>query len=508
MSGKKGRSILAMDDLKQLVKLVSSRLGKGSPVINQQDDVSLEGKLFQAISNGTVSSDAEASSLLYGDSAITPNYRMLKSRLRKKVLNSVFFLEYLEQDKLKVCFKETHDCQHLLYLAQRLTDFGAFKTAAKLVEQALVIANSAELVPQIIKALEVQRMLYLVLNDKRNFPLINEKLRKYYQLEDLERKADALFCDARFELKGSVSARRSFLTKFPKIIEEVKALWEQSLLSKVYGYYHQLNISWYELNGDYEGLYQQLEQTEKLVHEGKLNIIWVNVKFNNFMKVYACLRTSQFEQGLSFAEEHLRDYEPYGINWFSFIENYIQLALYTKQYTLAAELLKKVLNNSYFSALTSSRKELWELHRRYMQFVFSQACKEHEYGFLKQKIAELKELSTDKEGANLAIIIIQFLESIAADKYELLEVQYERVGKYITKYLRGDKAERPRTFLRLLLLVLKGSGNYKYVAQKCKPLLEKLVAAKKTENAFAEYELVPYEHLWELVLHLLQRQKG
>lgn len=92
------------------------------------------------------------------------------------------------------------------------------------------------------------------------------------------------------------------------------------------------------------------------------------------------------------------------------------------------------------------------------------------------------------------------------NNFDALESQPELINKYIFRHLRGEKAERVRVFLRLLLLIVKEEGDLNQIQSKSRFLLEKLTAAMKPEDTFAELETVPYEHLWELVIDGLQRK--
>lgn len=76
-----------MDELKRLVRLVVERSSRYFPLINQQDEKSLETRFFNLIRQGDIASDEDAAAALYGKRALSANYRMLKSRMRKRLLN-------------------------------------------------------------------------------------------------------------------------------------------------------------------------------------------------------------------------------------------------------------------------------------------------------------------------------------------------------------------------------------------------------------------------------------
>ncbi|MBF9254878.1 hypothetical protein I2I11_16365 [Pontibacter sp. 172403-2] len=494
-----------MKELKRLVKLVAEQSGKASPLITQQEEDSFEKKLFDAINEGAVTTDEEAAAYIYGSANLSASYRMLKSRLRKKVLNSFIFLEQAHPNKFKICAHEISECGIMLHQARKLSNSGEYKAAQKLTEQILLISISAELTEFTIKALEYQRDVCLLIHDKPKYAYLSVELQKYYLQETAERKAEMLFYTAKMELSGKATSRNKYLPQIITVLKELGALWEQTNASKIFNFYHSLTITWLELTGNYEGIFGAIEEAEKLLEQGKLNPKWYNARFNNFIKTYAYIRTNQYELGLAFAQEHWTDYNPKSFNWFAFMENYMQLAIYSRKYKLAVELMKQVKDNNYFNSLSRNKQERWELHRRYLLLCYA-AIKEEAPGFLKKEICAIKILSADKEGANLAIIVFDLVDSLLKKKYDVLENQPELISKYISRNLKGNKAERVRVFLRLLLLVVKEDGNFRQIKVKSKLLLEKLSAATKPDDIFAELEIVPYEHLWEQVYDGLLRK--
>ncbi len=444
---------------------------------------------------------------MYSDGKISTTYRMLKHRLRKKVLNSVLFLEHSESHKNRLCFQETNDCQFLLHQARKLYYFGEYQTAAKLTEQALIIAHSAELTEFIVKGLELQREASLLVYNKKAFTLADQKLQTYYKLAVAEQKAETIYLNARCQVMGGSTADRNrFLPQLPSIIEELKDTWTRYPIPRIYSFYHLLSITWLELSGDFLGIFNVIQQGEELVAKGILNAKWFNTRFNNYIKIYSLIRINEYERGLELAKKHISDYDTNNVNWFAFIENYIVLSIYSRKYSLAIELLGQVFDNEYFPNLYRNKKELWELYRRFILLVCDPKLT-RTTSFIQRPVCELKVLSTDKEGYNLPILILHFVESLADMSEETLETYIDRISKYISKYLKGDKVERVRTFMRLLLLVAKEGGNRERVQAKSKLLLKKLSASKNGKDTLAELEFVPYEHLWEVVLGMLQRRK-
>jgi len=79
-----------MDEIKELVKIVSDHTRRNLPLLdlkNLHQNGNKEVNLFLGIKSGEFKDDEEASSGIYGSEEVDFKFRMLKSRLNRKLLN-------------------------------------------------------------------------------------------------------------------------------------------------------------------------------------------------------------------------------------------------------------------------------------------------------------------------------------------------------------------------------------------------------------------------------------
>ncbi|WP_161891024.1 hypothetical protein [Pontibacter russatus] len=267
-----------------------------------------------------------------------------------------------------------------------------------------------------------------------------------------------------------------------------------------------MNIQYLELQGDFRAIADTVAQAEDLLKRGELPPNWFNHKYNAFIRVYALLRTQQYEEGLSRAAAYLQLFEPKTVNWFAFMENYLLLALHAQRYAQAGELLQKVLRNRFFHQIQQPARERWELYRRHLVLVNNVLPERLRSELPRNMFSELINLPKDKAGFNLSLLVLDVIKSFANKNIDDYEPQAERIRKYIMKYMRGEKAERPRLFLRLLLLAVRHELDFARTSKAASNLAAKLSQADPPGDAFAEVEIVPYENLWEAVLIILKRR--
>lgn len=83
-----------MDELQQLVRLIEEK-GRlpGSTFINFSDEESLETKLYLILKNNEQFDEIEATEHLYHSKDKKDAFKMLKSRVKKKLFNQLHFLK-------------------------------------------------------------------------------------------------------------------------------------------------------------------------------------------------------------------------------------------------------------------------------------------------------------------------------------------------------------------------------------------------------------------------------
>ncbi|MCX2740767.1 hypothetical protein [Pontibacter anaerobius] len=494
-----------MKELQRLVRIIDKFSHKSNPLINFQDNSKLETKLFYLLTKDSVQSDEAVAEELYGDKSLTGSYRTLKSRFRKKLYNHLHFLNWGP-----VGSKNVHEancvCLSLLTEAQTLLVYSEQKLALKVFDQVLEIANAYGLNEMKIKALEGTKKIFLNLTKEKEFSTIVKVLANCYEIQVMERSAMSLYDHTMMTLRGPISQKSKYLQSLPSVLDELEELFNKSNSSLIFYHRHILNIAYLEQSGRYFDIVNTIAHAEKMVLSKNVLESWFDKKYNSFTEVYALLQSRQYDKGLKIAGENIQLFAKYSTNWFAFMENYVLLAIHSRQFEVAGVLLNEATENEHIKKLAYNSIERWELYRKYFIFLVSHSTNGWQENLPSEIASELLILPKDKSGFNLALLVLDVLEKLSEGEADELEGQAERLRKYTQKYLKGEKAERPRLFLRLLLLALmkRNAADARAQGQK---LLEKLQATPLPGDAFTEVEIVPYEHLWELALQLLERRQ-
>jgi hypothetical protein len=196
------------------------------------------------------------------------------------------------------------------------------------------------------------------------------------------------------------------------------------------------------------------------------------------------------------AREYAQTFLPSVPNWFVYTENYFLLALHARQYELAADLLARVNTNPARHKLTLRAEEKWHLYGAYLRLVYPSAAGA-EPGIPDTPELLSGPLTKDKQGFNVALLILHFLRDLRLADPALLASRIESLKQYAKRYLPD---RRTRLFIRLLALLPLHPGNAAACRKKGAKMFAQLLRIPSPGDAFAEIEIVPYEHLWEWVL--------
>lgn len=459
-------------------------------------------ELFYGIQQGNYASDEQAAAQLYDSTPDDAKYKMLKSRLRRKLLNHLFFLDF-SSNRFKISHKYEQECLNLLHQARMLVNLGELKTSERLLNKVLKIATEAEFTYIIISCLESLLFVYTQTGRHYLFYKHKEVLLHFRTIATYEQEAEDYYNTTKLELNKSVQARKEYLPKLVPILERLKKLWQQSHSFNSFEFYYKLNIFYQELTGDYKEIIKITYESEYLFKEQRINQIRFDHRYNKYINVYACLRNKDFENGLQLAKAYIQAFDPSSNNWFAFMENYFLLAMHAKKYDVALQLYMEVDQNPFFSKITRMAKERWSLYRSYLYFV--KPAEELITHFKYQTfIASVPEYSKDKQGFNVAILILQFLHYLRKRDTDGLLHRIEGLRKYAGAHLKDNFSDRTRVIFKLLMLVVKEDFQVSQCRKKGKYLYEKLQVISPPGDAYAEIEIIPYEHIWEMILNILE----
>ncbi|WP_242928372.1 hypothetical protein [Pontibacter vulgaris] len=495
-----------MEEIVKLSKIVTQNLKPNS--VLPPVDLVIKGKEKQLLSNilaGNYTNDDNAASDIYGSNANDTRYKMLKTRIKRKLFDYLFFLE-LPGTKSSSAVRDELLCIDYLHHAKVLLLLGEFDITIRLLNKAYSLAQENSYTEILINCLELKNQYYSYkehgkLLDK-NLEILKEyRTKRAYEVQSIE-----IYQKAKIKLNKSILSRTIFLAQLGDTVNELERLWKLGQTFTLFDNYYKLQIWYYELLGDFRKIINITQDTYELLKKGAINGNRFDERYNEYILVYSLLREKDFVKGLSYAERFIENFNIAEHNWFAFMENYFLLAMHSRNYELAHMLIDKVFTNTSFNRITKTAKERWNLFKTYLQVITPTEDKLSGFNFQSFAIS-VPEYSKDKQGFNVAILILQFIYFLKKGDAEALLYRIESLRKYILTHLKDAFSLRSKTFLKLLMLTVTEDFNVAKCKNKGDKYLQKLLETHAPGDAYAEIEIVPYEHLWELILEILKKRE-
>ena len=498
-----------MDELTTLVRIVTDRRQSVLPFLDFSDKNSAQKdlQLVRLLDSSAVVTQTQLIKSLYGktDAKTQTTYRKLKSRVQQKLLNHLYFLD--QTDPRHIASKRyEQQCLGLLHQAKILAGEGEYKMAEKLFRKFIRVAEDAEFTAYSVFGARFLRIMYAEMRQPAKYKKIIKQLATYQAQLALEEEAEVLYADIKMGLNHKVRSRKFLLHQMPVYQDRLEQIHKKVKSYNTFHFLYVTRLSKEELVGNYEEIIRITSATEKAHKQGKINDKRFDKRFNNYMSVYAHLQCRKPEKGLALAEEYFKDFHYSSGNWFYFLETYLLLAVHAKRYGQAFELLLQARKNPYYRKQRVAAQQRWELYEAYIQFVRPEQSPV-KMRYFTQFVQTVPDYGRDKQGYNVAILILQFLHFLRRRDIEGLLARLEGLRKYEQRHLRDPATLRSQLFFRMLLMTVKENFVLAVCEKKAAPLLERLRAAPQPGEAYGEIEIVPYEDLWELTLGILRQNQ-
>ena len=385
---------------------------------------------MQALASNPDITTIQLTKLLYGANS-TGNrtaLRQLRGRVQDKLLNHLFFLDHSDT-RLLVSRRYELECLDLLHKVTILYLEGEYVLTEKLLRRCLRLAMQSDFTGYAEQA--VRRLLTLY-SEQHKRPLY---LTATKQLADLRKKlageqeVEQILSEVNSNLARTVATRRAVLTKIPAYLEKIEAIHKETQTFTTFLALYRLRLAHAELVGDYKGIIRYTALATKQLQQGKLNARRFDQRFNQFMSVYAHLRSRQPVAGLKLAEAFAQDMHPTSSNWFYFYEHYLMLALHASEYEQALRLLHVAHKNPSFAKQRPAALERWELLEAYTDFVqpSDKLPVRRRTQLAVFAALTVPEYSRDKRGYNVAILVLQLLHYLRQRQLEPVLKRLERL---------------------------------------------------------------------------------
>ena len=502
-----------MEDLLALSSVVSKQKIQKIEVLGQNPNPKLlTNQLYEGLINGSIANDKEALDLLYQDSKAKKKLYAIKTRLRSRLLNTLFFIDIQKHGKSDVDNAVIKSYQ-LLSAMKILKRRWRKKTAMKLAEEGLEKAMKFDLVDLVVILSKELCTHYGVFDyNKKKYHKYDLISKQYFELSKYEFRANSLFIYfAQKMLKHSLD--KSYALQIESELKELESqLPNIQTISFNYSTYNCLYFKSF-LSGDYNKL---IEISTSAVAYFRTKKVFKHIGEFSFLQKLGVANYIQgnIQKAIEvYSEAQNMKLTPGKLPWFNIRSHLFIAHLSLKNYDSAFLYLHEVLSFSSFNSLYESFKETWLIKEAYMQLLIKMG-KVTEADDSENKLRpfrinrflnEVPHYSRDKSGRNIAILIIHVLFLFIQKKDDELQRRLDALGQYSFRYLRNDETLRSNAFIKMLQKLPDANYHPKGIERRVDKFYKRLVETPMNiSEDSAETEVIPYEHLWEIVLELMQ----
>ncbi len=505
-----------MEQLKELVLLVSRSKLKALEdmdfLFNKETKLT---KIYQSIADEEWNSESELIQHLYPYSSkgeCVDAYRHLKATLIQRLTN-LLFLTDVNQASYNKYQRAYYECHKNWAAIQMLLGKNAQTAATELAEKTLQYTKKYEFTELNCGICKILRLYYATREgDYTKFECYNDQYKRYKIIRDLESEVEEYYLLLVINYVNDRSEKEEIQHKAKQYYNAIKDYLNSydSYNLHLYGYLIKLMI--YTTVNDYSSAINVCEEGIRFFTQKSFEAR-VPLQIFYYQKMVCHIQLKEIPEGEATARKCLSLLEEGSFNWFKYHELYFSLHINSKEYQGAYRLYQRVTHHKRFRFLPDNVKEVWRIYQAYLYYLMEHRAiqvdlKDNVFSKFKlgRFLNETPTYSKDKRGMNIAILIIHILFFILKKKYNKTIDRVEAIQQYSYRYLHQDNTYRSNCFIKMLLLIPKANFHKVAVIRKTKPYLQKLHKVPlEVDKQSYEVEIIPYEDLWEFVLHSLDK---
>lgn len=499
-----------MEVLKELVQIVSPTKLRKIELLSDVKSETLLYAFYQAVQQEKFHSDEQALRFLYPKGEHSSSYRSLKASLKQRLINQLFFLD-VKQPRYTDRQRAYYEAFRNWAASKILFGKNARSSAVELAGKTLKAAEKYEFTELIVDVAHVLRHHHGGrLIDRKSFQKYHETYQTNLELFILENEAEEyytrLLMEGAYQL-GDLEPVAQMAEAYVKLLRPKMVNFRSYRLHLYFGL---IELSQYTSRKDYRSV---LKVCDRIISffESKPYQATTPLVIAWYQKLNANLELGQFPAGEQAARQGLALEESGTFNWFKMQEMYLLLAIRTKNYSTAQSTYQEVVAHQRFGFQNLHIKETWRIYAAYLHFLFLlDKIEEPPAGKfrLSRFLNNIPIYSKDKAGFNISIQIAQLLILFGQGKHQKMISRAEAVEKYSQRYLKRSDHPRAYYFLQLLLLLPQTSFHPEAVKRKAKTFLPKLERVyRETTREYAQVEIIPFEHLWNLIIKKLTEKQ-
>ena len=505
-----------MKNLIEISKIVTKKKVRKIEIF---DDHSLKHKnskfneFYEALMAGKFKNDRDAASFLYSCSPTDDKYRQLKSRFRKRLLNTLFFLD-INLPATSSYDRAYYSCNKDWTLVKILLSNNAHHTAAALARQILTNGLKFKFADIIVNCSRILRKYSADTGDEKEYERYDQHIKQYSNILEAEIRSEELYQRVIMNYAKPVSKNQNLREKIDTYCEALVGLSEMYESPVVV---YNMYLVWayrYEMLRDFDSMLEVCTKAENYIEQNP--IYYQDDKLATFQlkKMSSYLHLRDWKNGKINAEKCLKSFPVGSDTWFKFMEYYYLLAIHTDNYVNALAIYNEAVGNTKFKKLSANTREKWRIYDVYMNYIIeikgaanpillNQKRKSFRQSrFLNDPILYPK----DQRIFTILMVVAQVLFLLDKKSFSAATERIERLKNYASRQLKKEEYFRAIQFIRLLQQLNKADYQPENLSNVTKYYDRLIETPFFYRGLISELEVIPYEKLWNIVLENISRK--
>jgi hypothetical protein len=504
-----------MKHLIEISKIVTKKKVKKIEIF---DEHSLKHKnskfneFYEALMIGKFKNDRDAATFLYACSPTDDKYRQLKSRFRKRLLNTLFFLD-VNLPSTSSYDRAYYSCNKDWTLVKILLSNDAQHTAASLARQLLTTALKFKFADVIVNCSRILRGYSALEGNEKDYEVYDQYSKQYQDILDAEIRSEEFYQRVTMNYHKPEDRNQNLEEKIDIYCNALVGLSESYDSPIIFYNMYLVWVYRYEMLNDYSSALQICDNAEQYIEQNPRYYQDDKLATFQLKKMNAYLHLRDYKNGKVNAEKCLQSFPEGSDTWFVFMEYYLLMAMHTDNYINALAIYRKASSNTRFKRISGSDKEKWNVYDMYLNYVIeAEGANNPILRAQRRKTFRLSRFLNDpilfpKEQRvfTVHLLIAQVLFLIEKNSYSAATERIDRLKNYANRQLKKEDYFRLIQFIRLLQQLAKADYRYEALSNVEKYYNRLIDEPFKFRGLLNEIEIIPYEKLWNKVLERVRK---
>lgn len=470
-------------------------------------------RMFAALLQGRYKTDKEAANDIYEVEPSHPKYRKLKSRVKEQLLQALFSLD-IRRPRYSSELEAFYHCNKNTTFAKILITLGASNSGVTLAHKTLLKAQEAHLFDLVLQCGRLLRSHYSFVGFEKQFNEYDRLVGAMIKIQQAEIESDRLREHLLVKYARSTSKKSEFTGLAEEYVQQLEKIKKEFPTKTVMINYFRVKSLLYQVKREFNATINTCTEAEKYYQENPAFSTKNRLAELALVKMVAFLHLRDYENGKKNADQCLKLYTEGSVNWLVFMEYYFLLALHSQNFSNAIQIFQRVISHPRLLNGPQFRLEKWQINEGYLNYVFESSwekAESEEVEMFRKRfnvhkfLNEVPTFSKDKRGMNVSILILQVLFLLQRDKLDEIASRTDALRVYSSRYLRKDENYRSELFIRMLLTMESKSFDYSKTFAATQGYYSRLIATAKGKHGSLDgTEVIPFELLWERILHKLR----